>query len=114
MEIPTFSRRQRVLYRRSVLCGRAPEFGIIVKRQPESGNLRDWYHVRDEDRAEGGCSEHAEMLSDASAPDWIDREIERLEAEAEMQARRENECLSWRWAAEGTRAAAARLAELRA
>jgi hypothetical protein len=107
MTTPSFSRRQRVLLRRSVIFDRPAEFGVIVKRHPDEPNLKDWYLVRADDG--GTFSEHAEMLSDA-LPDWREREVIRLRAEADEAARRENEDIAWRWKAEGLREVAERLA----
>lgn len=68
----TFKRGQRVLYRRSVLCNRAPEYGRIVRRHKDEmdGN---WYVVRDEEPHPGysgvhysKISEHASMLEAVS------------------------------------------------
>ncbi|MES2272535.1 MAG: hypothetical protein V4533_16805 [Pseudomonadota bacterium] len=72
MTHPTFKRGQRVLYTRSVLCGREPEYGVIVRRYPESAGMPDahWYVVRDEKPHPYGygnakfdkTGEHASML----------------------------------------------------
>jgi DNA (cytosine-5)-methyltransferase 1 len=97
MESPEFKRRQRVIYRRSLLCGRAPEYGIVVKRHPDEPNFVGWYHVRDEDRpTSGGCSEHGSMLAPAT-PNWREEEIARMLADAEEAARLENENIVNRW-----------------
>jgi hypothetical protein len=103
MESPEFKRRQRVIYRRSLLCGRAPEYGIVVKRHPDEPNFVGWYHVRDEDRpTSGGCSEHGSMLAPAT-PNWREEEIARMLADAEEAARLENENIVNRWKAEALR-----------
>lgn len=103
----SFKRGARVLYRRSILCGREPEFGIVVKR--ETINSQSWFVVRDEDRPESrGMCEHETMLT--AADGWRDVEIIRLRADADTAARRENESLSYRYQAEALRACADRLA----
>lgn len=107
-----FKRGQRVLYRRSILCGRAPEFGIIVRPDNPLAKIggEGWFIVRDEDRPDSrGICEHGEMLSDAS-DGWEARERDRLIAEADAAARRENESLSYRYQAEALRERAMALA----
>ena len=104
----TFKRGQRVLYRRSVLCGRAPEFGIIVKAH--TGDAAGWYVVRDEDRpGSRGGSEHAEMLSNAS-DGWLAREIDALRAEASDAIRQSNQDVVMRYKADALNDVADRLA----
>ena len=102
----TFTKGQKVLYRRSILCGRAPEFGVIVKRH--AGEHGDWYVVRDADRS-GKCSEHATMISDASEG-WMAREVETLRQEAADAMRQSNENVVMRYKADALTAVAERLA----
>ena len=101
----TFTKGQKVLYRRSILCGRAPEFGVIVKRH--TGDAGDWYVVRD--AIDGGkCSEHAEMLSDASEG-WQAREVETLRQQAADAMRQSNENVVMRYKADALNEVADRL-----
>jgi hypothetical protein len=104
-----FRRGERVLYRRSVLCGRTPEFGIVQKRHKDFMDGR-WYVVVDEDRpGSRGCSEHAEMIADAS-DGWVGREIERLNRDADEAARGGNGNPVLRHKADALREVARRLA----
>lgn len=111
LPVPTFQRRQRVLYRRSIICGRRPEFGYVVKRQP-AGSMPDddWYHVSDDGKAGHGISEHASMITDASDGEgWRERERERLLAEADEMDRFSNQNPMYRERAERVRELAEKL-----